>query len=276
MKIYVSGLALLTTVWLPSVTSHCQNLSEVARKERARRAEVKFSSRVYTNADLVKYKELPEAGEQTKELRPPRSAEKADSGTQAGRSEAEEECAWSQRFLAARRQLLEAEIQQRKLQARLRELNVRAIWLSPSAFAMVFVPFGSFDVYRELEESNKKISVLREDLENLREQLRKSGHPQFWENSLAALMSCSESKGSDGSGLRDQRYWQKQVALVDSYYDSLVSPLEAELSGDGEPGNTYVLDIGLLIKELRQRQEKETKILAEQAIRAGALPGWFR
>ncbi len=41
-------------------------------------------------------------------------------------------------------------------------------------------------------------------------------------------------------GRGTKQFWQTQLALIDSYYDSLVSPLEAELSGHREPGNTYV------------------------------------
>jgi hypothetical protein len=90
------------------------------------------------------------------------------------------------------------------------------------------------------------------------------------------LMGCSESRDSDGPGARDQQYWQKQLVLIDSYYDSLVSPLEGELNGHREPGNPYVPDISLLIKELRQRHEEEKRAVAELAVRKGALPGWFR
>ncbi len=276
MRIYIGVFVIFTTMWLNSLPSHGQNLADIARKERARRGGMKHASRVYTNSDLVKYQEHLIDGEPAREFKPSQSLERVASETQTGRSEAEEECAWSQRFLAARRQLLEAEIQERKLQAKIRELNARATWLSSSVFAMVVVPFGSLDVYQELEESNKSILILKKALEDLREQLRKSGRPQSWEDSLAALMGCSESRESDSPGARDQQYWQKQVALIESYYDSLVSPLEAELSGDREPGNTYVPDIGLLIKELRQRHEEEKRAVAELAVRKGALPGWFR
>lgn len=120
------------------------------------------------------------------------------------------------------------------------------------------------------------MSILKEGLENLRQQLRRSGRPQSWENSLAGLEAGSEPKDSKGPGSKDQQHWQEQVSSIDSYYDSLIAPLEAELGGDGQPGNTYVVDVGLLIRELRQRRANEKKTLAEQAIRAGALPGWFR
>jgi len=46
--------------------------------------------------------------------------------------EIEEEFVWSQRFIEAKRRLLEAQIRSRRLQATLRQENVRAILLAPA------------------------------------------------------------------------------------------------------------------------------------------------
>jgi hypothetical protein len=37
-----------------------------------------------------------------------------------------------------------------------------------------------------------------------------------------------------------------------------------------------VIDIDIQIKELNQEREKEKEKFIDQAIREGALPGWFR
>lgn len=60
MKIDLLSLALVTTLWLASVPGHGQNLADIAKQERTRRADVKRSSRVYTNAVLLKYKDRTE------------------------------------------------------------------------------------------------------------------------------------------------------------------------------------------------------------------------
>src|SRR5438445_2277571 len=99
MKIYLLGLTLLTSLSLTSIGSHCQNLADIAKKERARREAVKYSSRVYTDADLDKYKEPSEDVERTKEFKPPQLLESTNSGTQTTRSESDEERAWSGRFV---------------------------------------------------------------------------------------------------------------------------------------------------------------------------------
>jgi hypothetical protein len=69
MKIDLLGLALVTTLWLASVPGRCQNLADIASTSH-RDADVKRSSRVYTNADLLQYKDPTESGEQRKEFQP--------------------------------------------------------------------------------------------------------------------------------------------------------------------------------------------------------------
>src|SRR5437879_10048887 len=84
---------------------------------------------------------------------------------------------------------------------------------------------GALKLRESLRRATKGFRYCKKDLENLRQQLRTSGGPQSWENSLAGLKASSESGESAGPRLSDQQYWSGQVSLIDSYYESLMGPL---------------------------------------------------
>ena len=270
MKLLLLVLALSIASGHVILSSHAQSLAEVAGKERQRREHLKSASRVYTNADLIKYQDESESSSgQGRESKPSVTADTPR------KPESEEEFVWSQRFMGAKRRLLDVQTQSKRLQAKLRQENVRAILLSP-ADGFGYGPYGTSDIEDQLKRNNKDIASAERELEDLREQLRKSGKSVSWEGSLLALRSSSGGEESTTPGLKDSRYWQGQLALIDEYYSSLIDPLKAQMKGDGEPGNTYPDDIKLLVQELNQKREEEKAALAKQAFREGALPGWFR
>ena len=260
---------LLRPAILPAQT---KSLAEVAERERQRRERLGSASRVFTNVDLNKYRGPSESSSgQGRESKP------SFVPVTSHMREIEEEFVWSQRFIEAKRRLLEAQIRSRRLQATLRQENVRAILLAPAGpeGGGGYGPYGTFETENQMKKINEDITSVERELEDLREQLRKSGQPASWERSLLAL-SSSETGESVTPGLRDSRYWQAQLSLIDNYYNSLIDPLKGEMKGDGEEGNTYPDDLRLLVKELDQKREQEKAALAERAILEGALPGWFR
>ena len=131
-------------------------------------------------------------------------------------------------------------------------------------------------------------------MDDLREELRKSGNPVSWENSEAALKPDPKETKPEEPKIKDQKYWQEKLSVIDKRYNAMISPLETErfqlinrrslkegetptapgVLGMGAPPR--VLDIDVQIKELNEKREQEKREVVNQATREGALPGWFR
>ena len=107
-----------------------------------------------------------------------------------------------------------------------------------------------------------------------------------------ALQTDSRDSPSGPALVKDQKYWQEQLSIIDKRYNALITPLEAErfqlvnrrTAQEGEFLSTpdrlglgappEVIDIDVQLKELKQKREQEKNALIERALRA--LPGWFR
>jgi hypothetical protein len=131
-------------------------------------------------------------------------------------------------------------------------------------------------------------------LDDLRDELRKSGQPASWADSQLALQPQSRAAKTEPVKAKDQKYWQEQLALIDKRYQALTAPLEEERfqlinrrpSAEGESTSptgqlgiglpSRVIDIDVQIKELNKKRDQEKAALVDQAVREGALPGWFR
>src|SRR2546427_7247186 len=106
MKLLLLVLALSIASGHVILSSHAQSLAEVAGKERQRREHLKSASRVYTNADLIKYQDESESSSgQGRESKPSVTADTPR------KPESEEEFVWSQRFMGSKRRLLELQTQ---------------------------------------------------------------------------------------------------------------------------------------------------------------------
>ena len=212
-----------------------------------------------------------------------------------------EERRWSQRFLQVKAGLAAAEQRHQSLRARLTGLNLK---LQGDPFrqttvtdpAHVYAPLIARSE-RQLEQSRQALSSARQELADLRENLRKSGKPLSWEDSQAALAPRPPGGTADGAEdplLRDRAYWQRQLGLLDQRFRSRIAPLEIErfqlvhrrmpqkgespdidrATGLGLPPG--VADINRRIRQLSSRKTEEKQALVERALRSGALPGWFR
>jgi hypothetical protein len=278
-----------------SLLSRAQSLADLAKSEREKREKQKLPSKTYTNEDLGKYEiesHIPPAADAP--AAQPDSPRSAKSKSEPGSSKDEEERVWSKRFIEAKTKLQEAKSRQESLQAKLNDLNLK-LMRQADVYDREHL-YGPLiaQTREELEKNRNEISAAESTLEELREELRKSGRPISWENSQLALQPISESKNADAPKLRDQKYWQDQLTALDKRFGALRAPLENERfqliyrrppkegeanspaigSGMGLPPR--VIDIDVQLTELNQKHQQEKNALIDQAIREGALPGWFR
>jgi len=283
MKIGVLVLSFLTCLQIFSLPSQAQSLAEIASKEQQRRARRGSSSRVYTNEDLSKYRAREEPNHHVSST-PSTTSAKDTSEPRDG----QEERTWSRRFLEAKTRLQEAQNQQTILKTRLNDSHGMC---GPETYYDTYYLFHS---QRQLEKNKDAIAAAKQALEELREELRKSGKPVSWESSRLAVQPASGSADLDTPREKDRQYWQERLALIDKRYRAIISPLEAELfelvhrrppkpgeditiiGGLGTCIPRFVVDLDARIKALKRNREHERAALVEQARREGALPGWFR
>ena len=188
----------------------------------------------------------------------------------------------------------EAKTQQETLQAKLNDLNLK-LMRQADVYDREHL-YGPLiaQTRQEMDRNKSEITAAEAKLEELREDLRKSGKPASWENSQLALRPISEGKKSDVPKVKDQKYWQDQLSLLDKRYSALTAPLENERfqlvnrrppkegeANSSAPGSGMglprrVIEIDIQLKELNQKHQQEKNALIDQAVREGALPGWFR
>jgi hypothetical protein len=180
------------------------------------------------------------------------------------------------------------------LQAKLNDLNMKLLRQSDVLDREnVYTPLIA-QAKQQIEENKTEGKAAQQALEDLREELRKSGNPASWENSEAALKPDPKETKPEEPKVKDQKYWQEKLGTIDKRYNAMITPLETErfqlvnrrnlkegeaptapgALGLGAPPR--VLDIEIQIKELNQKREQEKQEVVNQAIREGALPGWFR
>jgi hypothetical protein len=299
MKALRPTLPLLILFWGLPQELDAQSLAEVAERERTRRTQLPHAAVTYTNESLqartsrfaISPSGRPETG--VSPGRPSRSPGSA--------GPSREERRWSRRFLQLKIGLAAAELRHEALQSKLDGLNLK---LQGDPFrqttvtdpAHVYAPLIA-QTERLIERSRQILSSTRQELADLRERLRKSGQPLSWEDSQAAPAPRpvgGTAGGTEGTVLRDRSYWQRQLSLLDQRFRTRIAPLERErfqlvhrrIPENGESldvANTRglglppgVADINRRIRQLRSRKTEEKQALVEQALRSGALPGWFR
>jgi hypothetical protein len=300
-KSFLLFLAVLLTGLLPC-TSRTQSLADLARQEKEKREKQKGTSKVYTNEDLQKFDHLSGAEEAKPSpgLAPTavKSAVTSSSTGQAGTKSEQDgpssERYWSKRFMEANARLQTAKSRQGALEAKLRDYNQRLLMQSDVYDREHLYQPLIGQTQDEIVKNKSEIVAAESDLETLRDELRKSGNPASWENSQLALQPEEGSSKPQAPKAKDQKYWQEQLSLIDKHYEDLIAPLNAERfqlierrkfqKGDTSPGisSTAVglppeaVTIDNQIKELNQQRQQEKNKLIEDALRQGAMPGWFR
>jgi hypothetical protein len=285
---------LAPVVFLVSLHSaSAESLADLARKQREKRVQDPSPKRVYTNEDLKKYEGLRTSSAVTPDVKSSSSESPTATSPPSSPSESEERV-WSKRFIEAKAKIQETKVQGEALQAKLNELNLKLLRQSDVYDREnLYLPLIA-QTRQQIEQNKSESAAAQQALEDLREQLRKSGNPISWENSQAALDPDPGESKTDEPKKKDQQYWQEKLATIDKRYDALTGPLQTERfqlvnrrppkEGEPLPSNVplglgvppRVIDIDVQIKELNQKREKEKQELIQEAIREGALPGWFR
>ena len=298
MKILSILLILVSTLWLSFVPCQAQSLADLARKEREKREGQRSPSKVFTNEDL-NYGSSRSSATPAREVNEPEDTKPSPSKAEVPDSNEGDERAWSKRFIECKAKLQEAKNQGQILQVKLNELNLNLLQANPQGRSEVYdrehlyLPLIA-QTKQQIEKNKSDIAAAEQALEDLREELRKSGKPVSWENSQLALQADDKARKPDAPKIKDQRYWQEQLSIIDKRYAAQIDPLLEERFQlvnrrpvkEGESTTTIgtlglgvpprVIDIDVQIKELNQKRDQEKAALVEQAIREGALPGWFR
>ena len=288
-KRFLLGLAV--GLFFMQLCAYSQNLADIAQQEKEKRAKQNKSSKTYTNEDLLIYNrdEAPTSGNsalQNVTSSKPRSP-------LAGPSDNDER-AWSKRFIEAKEKIAQLKQLGESLQTRLNRFSTKLLMQSDVFDREHLYPQLVTQTEEQIKKNKADLSEAEQKLEDLRDELRKSGNPRSWEDSQAALKPLPETEKKGPPPKKDQKYWQEQLALIDKRYDDLITPLEDERfqmihrvpPKEGQPvAQTGFLGLGApplvneldgKIKELNQKRDQEKKELVDQAMREGALPGWFR
>ena len=204
------------------------------------------------------------------------------------------ERAWSKRFIEAKARVQESKTKGEALQTKLNDLNMKLLRQSDVYDREnVYGPLIA-QAKQQFEENKSEGASAQQALADLQEELRKSGNPASWQNSEAALKPDPKETKPEEPKIKDQKYWQKKLSAIDKRYSAMITPLETErfqrvnrrslkegetstasgALGMGAPPRLF--DIDIQIKELTQKREREKQELVNQAIREGALQGWFR
>ncbi len=202
---------------------------------------------------------------------------------------------WSKRFIDAKAKLKASQDKGIELQTKLNDLS-RKLLLQSDIYNQehLLTPMIA-DTQKQLAQNKEALQTAEQELENLREELRKSGDPVFIFGKIQKRrFRRNLKKPHSSSGKEDQQYWQSQLNEIDKKYDDLIHQMEVERFqllnrrppseneslipsgniGMGAPPRVY--EIEQQIKDLRKKQEQEKTALQDKAINEGALPGWFR
>ena len=199
------------------------------------------------------------------------------------------ECLWSKRFIETKARLQGAQSQQRTLQQWHSEI------LGGCGQDTSYDSFYFNYLNGHIERTRKEVALAERVLEQLREEFRRTGQPAGWERSKLALQPRPSDMPLSKLQTQSEAYWLEQLSQVDLHYGKMINALQAELfelvqrrpAQAGEDtslkegvGNNcvprFVYEIDKLIKRLTNDKNRDKSILAEEAIRQGALPGWFR
>lgn len=198
------------------------------------------------------------------------------------------ECLSSKRFIEAKARLQAAQSQQETL--RRWHFQLQGGCGHDTSYDSFYFTY----INGHIERSRNELSSAEEALEQLREEFRRTGQPAGWERSELALQPRPLGMPLSERQNQTKEYWLEQVSQIDLHYQKVISPLRVELfqlvhRRPAQPGeNTalkgglgicvppFVYEIDKLIKRLMSDKDRDRTTLAEEAIRQGALPGWFR
>ena len=199
------------------------------------------------------------------------------------------ECLWSKRFIETKARLQGAQSQQRTLQQWHSEI------LGGCGQDTSYDSFYFNYLNGHIERTRKEVASAERVLEQLREEFRRTGQPAGWERSKLALQARPLAMPLSEGKTQSKEYWLEQLSQIDLHYQKIISPLRAELfelvrrrpaypgedpSLREEVGNNcippFVHELDKLINRLMRDKDRDRTSLAEEAIRQGALPGWFR
>jgi hypothetical protein len=293
---YLFLLGLLSGVFLDF--SHAQTLGELAQQEKEKRTKGPKASKVYTNEDIGSSSSAPPASNSSslpdQKVPAPATTGSAVPGAASAPPKEDPERIWSKKFIDAKKKLQEAQNKAQALQNSINDLNLRLLRQGDIYDREHLLGPMIAQTQQQIAQNKADIQSAEQELENLREELRKSGNPVSWENSQKALESLPEEKKPEKALTRDQKYYQDQLAAIDEKYLQMIKPLEVERfqlihRRDPVEGESLATPINLglgappriseidgQLKELNQKREEEKRIFVEQAVREGALPGWFR
>ena len=114
------------------------------------------------------------------------------------------------------------------LQAKLNDLNLKLLRQSDVLDREnVYGPLIG-QTRQQIEENKGEAVAAQQGLEDLREELRKSGNPASWENSEAALKPDPKAAKPEEPKVKDQKYWQEKLSAIDKRYSAMITPLETE------------------------------------------------
>jgi len=275
---------------LPVLPGLCQSLADLAKKEREKQQGK--PKKVYTNDDLTKYEDLRSSVPAT----PAQSSDSAGRSAKTAMSAPDDssERVWSRRFIEAKARVQESKTKGEALQTKLNDLNMKLLRQSDVYDREnVYGPLIA-QAKQQFEENKSEGASAQQGLADLQEELRKSGNPASWQNSEAALRPDPKETKPEEPKIKDQKYWQEKLSAIDRRYSAMITPLETErfqmvnrrslkegeaptasgALGLGAPPR--VIDIDVQVKGLNQKREQEKQEVVNQAIREGALPGWFR
>ncbi len=295
MKWILKTLISVGVFWFCCSHMNGQSLGDLARQESEKKAQKKKATRIITNEDIGSASAksaVSNSGSSQDSANPSSTGSKISSG-QSGEKE-DPERNWSKRFLDAKAKLKAAQDKGIELQNKLNDLNRKLLLQSDIYDREHLLTPMIADTQKQLAQNKESIQAAQQELESIREELRRSGDPVSWENSEKALQTEPEKASTAAPAKKDQQYWQSQLNEVDKKYDDLIHQLEVErfqllnrrppseneslvTSGNigmGAPPCAYEID--QQIKDLRKKQEQEKTVLREKAINEGALPGWFR
>lgn len=295
MKV-TNGILLITAfLTISSGAGQAQSLADLARQEKERQAQQKKATKVYTNDDLgsASTSAGTAASTDVNEGEAPASAADSSAASAPEKKKEDPERVWSKKFMDANAKVQAAKDKSVALQNKLRDLNQQTM-LRDDVYDGTREYFDLMAQTRqEMAKNDGDLKEAEAALEDLQEQLRKSGDPIGWQYSLKAATPDPDSVEPQKAVTKDEQYWDNQLSAIDKKYDALIKPLEEErfqLVNRRAPGKEEstapaplgmgamprINDIDNEIRDLNQKRAQEKSGLIDQAIREGALPGWFR
>lgn len=192
-----------------------QDLGEAARKERERQAALKQKGRVYTNADIAS-SHLPG----TKQKEEPGS-KKSTANDRRVDSKGHDEQYWSEKFLAAKKRVADAEEKQAFIESRLKDYNYK-LQNQTDVYDREHLYFALIQEAKEEQIKNsKELADAKAALDDLYREFRESGAPLAWAESTRAQQSMPSERPT-------REYFLKRLQDLDDRYEDMERPYKEE------------------------------------------------